>query len=461
MILALLVAAVLGIVSVSQAAAGTGPGDALIPTGGSDTLGAHASLWYRFDYGGDKSKITILLDSLNADGLAFAVYTPDNIAAWQSGDKLTPIGVGGGDPKHALVWEGRFNRAGTYFVVVRNEAEGTRTYQLSVSGDAVTTVRVVIPTATPIPNPFATPVPVGQAGGSGKIVLQDMRGGTIYTVNPDGSGLTPITTGFDPAWSPDGKQIAFARQGPGAGIHVINADGSNEHLVAGADEVRSPAWSPDGNRIVYSTIAQVKQGETICFRGRCFTFDDTVLWRLREVTLADGSVRDVFSPKEGAQSPTYNPDNNTIAFVGGGLGLMLTTSDNSIDPYIIAGDERITSQRYSPLRVTAPVYSPDGKQFVFMVMQNPAWQVTVANADGSNVHLLTRIDPLNFVNPNNVAPVWSPDGKTILFLSNRNAKWEFFAINADGTGLRQVLKNVSDRVVINYTYNADRMFSWR
>jgi Tol biopolymer transport system component len=62
---------------------------------------------------------------------------------------------------------------------------------------------------------------------------------------------------------------------------------------------------------------------------------------------------------------------------------------------------------------------------------------------------------------NNVAPVWSPDGKEILFLSDRDGKWEFFVINVDGSNLRQVLKNVTDTVSIQYGFSNERVMDWK
>ena len=51
--------------------------------------------------------------------------------------------------------------------------------------------------------------------------------------------------------------------------------------------------------------------------------------------------------------------------------------------------------------------------------------------------------------PSNVAPVWSPDGKQILFLSNRSGKCEFFVY--------QFWKNVTDQIPLNYSCNSDRI----
>jgi Bacterial SH3 domain len=60
-----------------------------------------------------------------------------------------------------------------------------------------------------VPEVTAPPVPARAAAGrKGLVVFQVANGGTIYVVNPDGSGLRALTTGMDPALSPDGKQVA-------------------------------------------------------------------------------------------------------------------------------------------------------------------------------------------------------------------------------------------------------------
>ncbi len=102
-----------------------------------------------------------------------------------------------------------------------------------------------------------------------KIAYRKMLGemnSEVFVANSDGSNPRNLTNhpAFDgwPAWSPDGKQIAFAsnRRSPYQ-IFIMNADGSDVRLLANTNgRATEPRWSIDGNTIYFSNCRPVDFG---------------------------------------------------------------------------------------------------------------------------------------------------------------------------------------------------------
>ncbi len=432
---------------------GAGPNDPLMVTGTPQTIAPKSSLWFYFDYTGDKSKIQAALDANGASGMQMAIFTPPQAQAWLSDQTTAPIALGSQPGAatnmaiHDLYWQGGFNFPGRFFVVITNSNSNAVTFRLSVTGDNVALAPT--PTATPpMANPFATPIPTAQI--TGTLVFQDASGGVIYTVQGDGTNLKRVTTGLDPAFSPDGKQIAFTRWAQPAGVYTINADGTNEQTLLNIEQPLSPQWSPDGKRIVFTRPAGGPQGGApFCFRGFCFSPMPDPHWKLGVIDLGTNALTQPECSNH-CFAPTWFNDNHTIAYADGQFGVQV--ADTNGGPAWPLYTQNVSVQ--------STQVSPDGTKIVFMVRQNDHWEINVMNADGSNVAQVTRADPLSFVSVNNVAPTWSPDSKQILFLSDRGGKWEFFTVNPEGSNLRQVLKSVTDKTPIRYNFSNERVIDW-
>src|SRR5215471_2761656 len=92
-----------------------------------------------------------------------------------------------------------------------------------------------------------------------KIAFESNRSGNfeIYTMDTNGSHIRQLTfdTAFDgtPAWSPDGKLITFASERDNdPEVYIMNADGSNQKRITNAKGDDShPKFTPDGKRIIF------------------------------------------------------------------------------------------------------------------------------------------------------------------------------------------------------------------
>lgn len=292
----------------------------------------------------------------------------------------------------------------------------------------VVVTQTVVATQTVVGTQTTTQVPLPVTGQQLFVFVSDRGGGSaLYLYNPADGTTTPFSSGasanFDPAWSPDGKQIAVTSNRDGNHeIYVMNADGSNPvNLTKNQADDRYPAWSPDGKQIAFTTN---RDGNNEIY---VMNADGSAPLNLTKKAAND------FKPAWYAQSGQSTSASRI---------LFTTDRDGNQEIYAMNpdGTNRI-NLTHNSANDSLPAVLFGGGQVAFVTNRGGNNEIFVMNADGSHLANLTD-------NPaDDTMPAWSPDGKRIAFTTNRDENQEIYIIKADGkqvTNLTHSPSNESD-----------------
>src|SRR5688572_6786664 len=291
--------------------------------------------------------------------------------------------------------------------------------------------------------PTAPALGVNNGGNNRRILFVSNRdepaATEIYSMNPDGSGVQRLTASgghdVDPAWSPDGKRVAFVstRHDLSGEIYVMNADGTAvQRLTINVGEGGvdgSPSWSKDGKRIAFVSTRDDLAGD------------------IYTMNVADGSDVSRVTDFDGEDGdPAWSPDGKQIAFVStresGGTG--------RTELYLVALDTRQVSRLTTEgVVIRDPSWAPGGKQIAFTTIGSPTGgepfelsvDISVLNLDGNR---LTRITG-GPGGTDDSDPSWSSDGKLIAFFSQTTFTADIATMNADGSGVTQLPNPANDQ----------------
>jgi Tol biopolymer transport system component len=257
----------------------------------------------------------------------------------------------------------------------------------------------------------------------------------IATIGADGSSLRMLTRNAvedrDPAWSPDGRTIAYSRysaDGNQATIRLIDADGRNDRgfTETGPWRDTDATWSPNGRRLTF-----------IRTRG------DRFVGELMLTDIEGAEPRPLTLSTVLPGSASWSPDAQWIVFSGqhGGPGADL----HVVRPDGTGLRRLVTGREYA----LAPTWSPDGTRIVFTgtPLERPFdnhWDLFTIRPDGTG---LVRVAGDT---AHGVKAGWSPDSGRIVF-SRRNAGTfdsvsDLVIVNADGTEPRQLTNDYSSNI---------------
>ena len=226
----------------------------------------------------------------------------------------------------------------------------------------------------------------------------------------------------DPAFSPDGRRIAFIQSRDEFSADVYVADvaaggrpGGSPTLIANAGHsARLPVWTADGAHLLVIDGAPTSNGGVVRVR-------------------VDGSEpAERLSGLEHASSLALSRDGGRLAIGRGGINADLWRIDLK-DPSASGAIARST------LLEEGADYSPDGKRLAFSSNRLGAREIWVADATGENAIPLTR-----FGGPVPGSAKWSPDGHEIAFDARPEGNADIFVVPAAGGAVRQLTKSPAD-----------------
>lgn len=263
------------------------------------------------------------------------------------------------------------------------------------------------------------------------------EGWAVFTIRPDGSGLTRLTSHGDaiaPRWSPTGKRIAYLRLSTKrhpTQVVVMGARGNGKRVVAVAGDVGFSAssleWSPGGEWLAFQRWS-----------------DQTGLdlWRVR---VDDGYLEPLVVASKDQGGLAWSPTGDRLAFASAddpGVGsqiYVLDVASGATTP-VTFGDP------YDGPYAAAPAWSPDGTQLSFSQYWDfedgtmyIRFDLGVVDADGTDKMILTRskVDEEH--------STWRPQGDLIAYARSdhggyRSPTYAFGlgTIAPDGSGRKRV-----------------------
>jgi serine/threonine protein kinase len=251
------------------------------------------------------------------------------------------------------------------------------------------------------------------------VVVVPRTGGTERVLGESGVTLLSIMEGPFLAWTPDSKRLVFTSADsttPGSGLFLLSIDTLEKRRLtsppADSDRDLFPAISPDGRTLVFTRDEGL--------RG------DLYLLHLGANYEPKGAPERLPSMEEQwTCSPTWMPDGSEIVFVSGGYasrGLWRMAASASAKPRRLAIEAK---------SIEAVAISRGGSRLAYVL---PEYSINIWGVDLRGPSR-TPSAPFKLIpsTRGELHPDYSPDGKRIVFSSGRSGHFEIWVCNSDGS----------------------------
>ena len=229
------------------------------------------------------------------------------------------------------------------------------------------------------------------------VAVVTVQGGVVRRLAREQKGVT----GLD--WTADGREVIYAANREGAaGLWRVGVNGGEPRWVA---------LGTDGGEIASPSVA--RQGDGVAFARQ--------MVRSQIVEVASGSegTQPLLQSTRDDRQPAVSPDGQNFAFIStrsGGHEVWKAWPDGR-------NAERLTT--FDGARVSAPRWSPDGRSLVVSARAEGNADIFLVLSGGTTRALTT--DPAD-----DVAPSWSVDGEWVYFASHRGDEWQIYRVPTAG-----------------------------
>ncbi len=254
---------------------------------------------------------------------------------------------------------------------------------------------------------------------------------------------TPLKAGqltFDqgleewPTWAPDGNRFVYVAESDGFKSLFVRSskDNDGEQWTQGAHDDIQPAWSPDGTSIAFAR-ANLPSGKLATSDLLGFYFEGG------DIHALDLNSRNTTKLVDNAFNPSYSPDGKQLAFDAAWAGprRIWTTDARGRNP------KQITTDASEAVSHVDPAWSPDGTRVVYRRFENTRADIEVLDVPAQMVMRLTG-DGFNYMDP-----AWSPDGRYVYSSAKRGGGLNVWRVSLDGGragAIQQVTTGAGDDV---------------